>query len=53
MMGWESAPGVPVNRDGWDGYPADRKEIGEHVLANGIEGVTVISGDVHHFAPGP
>jgi alkaline phosphatase D len=52
MMGWESAPGVPVNRDGWDGYPADRREIGEHVLANEIEGVTVISGDVHHFASG-
>ena len=52
MMGWESAPGVPLNRDGWDGYPADRREIGEHLLANGIQDVTVLTGDVHHFAAG-
>jgi alkaline phosphatase D len=52
MMGWESAPGVPLNRDGWDGYPADRSELGEHLLREGIGDVTVLTGDVHHFAAG-
>ena len=52
MMGWDSAPGVPFNRDGWDGYPADRAEIGEHALAGAIEDITVVTGDVHHFAAG-
>ena len=43
---------MPLNRDGWDGYPADRSEIGDHLLAGGIEDVTVLTGDVHHFAAG-
>jgi alkaline phosphatase D len=52
VMSWDSATGVPLNRDGWDGYPRDRAELGEHVVAGGISGVTVLTGDVHHFAAG-
>jgi alkaline phosphatase D len=51
-MSWDSAPGVPLNRDGWDGYPRDRTELGEHVLDAGIDGVSILTGDVHHFAAG-
>jgi alkaline phosphatase D len=52
LMSWDSSPGVPLNRDGWDGYPRDRAEVGEHVIAEGIDGVSVLTGDVHHFAAG-
>ncbi len=37
VMGWDSAPGVQLNQDGWDGYQAERREILEHVAAKGIK----------------
>jgi len=39
--------GIPINNDAWDGYPAERNNILDHVQANGIENFTVITGDVH------
>lgn len=52
LMGWDSAPGVQLNQDGWDGYKAERTEILEHVLANDIKNLTVLTGDIHTFVAG-
>ena len=52
MMSLEAAPGVPLNPDQWDGYPADRSEVLGHVRDNGITGVTAVTGDIHTFFAG-
>ena len=39
--------GIPINNDAWDGYPAERENVLEHVNTNSIENFTVITGDVH------
>lgn len=38
---------VPVNGDQWDGYPAERGRIYNHILTNNIKDVFVITGDIH------
>jgi alkaline phosphatase D len=52
MMGLDSVPGFPLNPDQWDGYPGDRADVLNHVRAKGVEGVTVITGDIHTFFAG-
>lgn len=52
MMSLEAAPGFPLNADQWDGYPADRADVLGHVRANAVEGVTVLTGDIHPFFAG-
>lgn len=39
--------GVPINGDAWDGYPAEREKLLEHIRTYDIENFTVITGDVH------
>jgi alkaline phosphatase D len=39
--------GIPVNGDQWDGYPAERDRVYNHILQNNIEDVCVITGDIH------
>lgn len=39
--------GVAVNEDQWDGYPAERNKIMSFVLANNINDIAVITGDIH------
>lgn len=39
--------GIGVNEDQWDGYPAERTSIISQVLANNVEGVVVLTGDIH------
>ena len=41
-----------LNPDQWDGYAAERRELLEHVRANGIDDVTFITGDIHTFWAG-
>lgn len=36
-----------INNDQWDGYPAERKRIYDHIMNNGIEDVVVLTGDIH------
>ena len=38
---------LPLNRDQWDGYVAQRKRILETVRDQEIQGVVVLSGDIH------
>lgn len=39
--------GIPINTDSWDGYPAERAALFDHIEANDIENFVVITGDVH------
>ncbi len=36
-----------LNYDQWDGYPAERKAILEHIDSKGMTNVVVITGDIH------
>lgn len=39
--------GIGFNGDQWDGYPAERNRIYNHVLQNNISNLVVITGDIH------
>lgn len=52
MMGLDVPYGRPLNPGQWDGYPEERRELMQHVLDRGIQGVTVGSGDIHTFFAG-
>jgi alkaline phosphatase D len=53
MMGLELAAGVPVNTGQWDGYPAERRALVEHVRQAGVRGVVAVTGDLHTFLAAP
>ena len=36
-----------LNYDQWDGYPAERREILDHVAAEGMTNLVVVTGDIH------
>jgi alkaline phosphatase D len=39
--------GVAVNGDQWDGYPAERNRVLNHILNHNIKDVVAITGDIH------
>jgi len=41
---------VPFILDRWEGYPAQRYELLDHIVLNDIRGVLFVSGDVHFGA---
>lgn len=41
-----------VNQDAWDGYTAERAELMNYILANDIENVAILTGDIHTFFAG-
>jgi alkaline phosphatase D len=47
MMGKITLFGTPINTDGWDGYPAERQRLYEHLSSNNIDNTVVITGDIH------
>lgn len=42
-----TAFGIPINNDQWDGYPAERDSLFEHISSNGIDNTVVLTGDIH------
>ena len=52
VMALDLGPGSPINKDGWDGYGAERREILTHVRDNGINDVAFLTGDIHTFFAG-
>ncbi|MCW3039401.1 MAG: hypothetical protein JWM31_1306, partial [Solirubrobacterales bacterium] len=52
LMGWDSAPGVQLNEDGWDGYKAERAEILQHFVDRGVKNLSVLTGDIHTYVAG-
>jgi alkaline phosphatase D len=47
MMGPLRAFGAALNDDQWDGYPAERDRIYDHVIDNNIRNMVVLTGDIH------
>ena len=47
MMGEITALGNPINTDGWDGYPAERQRLYNHLTQNNIDNFVVATGDIH------
>ncbi|MDX2002857.1 MAG: alkaline phosphatase D family protein [Chitinophagales bacterium] len=47
MMAPLRAFGTPLNPDQWDGYPAERQKIYNHLKANNIDNMVVMTGDIH------
>ncbi len=39
--------GIYINFDAWDGYPAERFDLTQHIYNEGIQNVVVCSGDIH------
>lgn len=39
--------GQAVNKDQWDGYPAERTKILNHISSNNINNVVFLTGDIH------
>jgi alkaline phosphatase D len=52
IMALDSAPNTPINKDQWDGYGAERRELLQHVADRGIQDVTFMTGDIHTFFAG-
>ena len=52
IMALENGPNSPSNKDQWDGYGVERREILEHVQARGIQDVAFLTGDIHTFFAG-
>ncbi|MCW3063221.1 MAG: hypothetical protein JWN32_393 [Solirubrobacterales bacterium] len=52
LMSLDSAPGVPLNPDQWDGYAAERAEILGFVHDRGIGNLVALTGDIHTFLAG-
>lgn len=47
LTGVETADGMTINTDQWDGYTADRRELFDHISAEGIENTLFLTGDIH------
>lgn len=52
LMSLDLPAGNHVNPDQWDGYAAERTEIGQYVLDNGVKNVVAATGDIHTFLVG-
>lgn len=39
--------GFGLNEDQWDGYPAERERVYNHILSNNIQNIVVLTGDIH------
>ena len=52
MMGLDLPPGITFNADQWDGYATERRDLIQHIRANGIGDVSVLTGDIHTFFAG-
>jgi alkaline phosphatase D len=52
IMALENGPSSPSNKDQWDGYGVERREVLEHVAAKGILNLAFLTGDIHTFFAG-
>ena len=52
MMALDLPAGRPVQRDPWDGYDAERREVLEGLRTRGVRNLVSVVGDVHTFFAG-
>ena len=48
----DAPPGNPINKDSWDGYGVERRDVLGHVEARGIQNLAFLTGDIHTFFAG-
>jgi alkaline phosphatase D len=41
------SPKNPRNMDSWDGYPAEKQKIAEHIKSNNLKNIIFLTGDTH------
>ena len=46
-LNWGFEPNWTINLDSWDGYPAEREKIANHIRENSIENIAFVTGDTH------
>ena len=46
-LNWGYAPNFTINMDSWDGYPAERSQIIQHIKNENLENIVFITGDTH------
>jgi len=47
LMAEVTVLGIPLNSDGWDGYPAQRNKLYDFILNNNLDNFCVLTGDIH------
>ena len=52
IMALDTPQGNPINKDSWDGYGIERREVLGHVQEKAIKNVSFITGDIHTFFAG-
>jgi len=52
MMSLDYARGQPLIVDSWDGYTAERRELGEFIRDRKIQNVSYLTGDIHTYFAG-
>jgi alkaline phosphatase D len=52
VMALDEAPGQPINKDSWDGYGQERRELLGFVRERGIDNLAFLTGDIHTFFAG-
>lgn len=52
IMALDTALGAQVNKDSWDGYGAERRDLLGYVKDSGIADVSFLTGDIHTFFAG-
>jgi alkaline phosphatase D len=51
-MALDTAQGQPINKDSWDGYGVERREVLGHIRDRRIANVAFLTGDIHTFFAG-
>lgn len=52
IMALDTALGAQINKDSWDGYGVERRELLEYVRGTGVKDVSFLTGDIHTFFAG-
>jgi alkaline phosphatase D len=52
IMALDLAPTQPLNKDSWDGYGDERRQLLQFVKDKGIKDVAFLTGDIHTFFAG-
>jgi alkaline phosphatase D len=52
IMALDTISGAPINKDSWDGYGAERRDLLGYVRDQAIKNVSFLTGDIHTFFAG-
>ena len=52
IMALDLSQGAPINKDSWDGYGVERRDLMGYIASNRISDVSFLTGDIHTFFAG-